>query len=500
MKKYLFVSDNIRKAVSYVCMDRRAASQIEPCNIQRKNTGGNVSGCSACSACSACSSNRKLTGKSLFGRFYGFSCFRLFDRFGKHAVRTLAAAVLFSTAAAWNLSAAVLDDAVYRACPDDARVTALAGAFTAAADDANALFHNPAGLSKIQEAVTEIQFDCRDTIPTSVLTGNEIHYCAAEPIITPRIVYAAPNWGIAMYSGFYGRIPESADSEGSDNTEFDVYRKNVLETAFSFDSENFSIGFGFKSAKGQKLKDGPLTLSKDPARNELMAELISQVFLGEYGSPPNGSENGTSADAEHANEELLLSAGLLADFNVFSAGLYHDRLVDLIELSNDGALMGYEELMTYLDAGIAFRSRWYDDARNTNMTRILFSADIDNIGFGLLEEHKALLEQPPDDISQIHDIRRLQLGVEAGLHFSETTSISLRAGYSEPVLHLKDLLYGFSSADKGTLTMGAGLDLFFASMDVSLQAPPKALSLLFDPQYDYGVKPLQGRVTIGASF
>ncbi|MCF7944061.1 MAG: hypothetical protein K9L75_00820 [Spirochaetia bacterium] len=349
----------------------------------------------------------------------------------------------------------------------------LSGAFTAVADDSNALFYNPAGLSDLQNGNTKVQLDYEDAVTMNGLEIDNMDHFFSKPVITPKILYTAPNWGISLYSGYQADIPDSEDSSSENNMVLDITKKNVLEAGFSIDLGSISLGLGFRSSK--ELNAESITIQKDISTENLYIELFQNVLLGEY----------TSQSGE--NEELMVSGGFLADLGSFSVGVYNDSLIDLISLTNEGDILN--SFFSDISVGAAFRTRNYDDYGNIKLLRFLWALDIDNAALGVFEENEDL------DMDQ----RKLQMGFETGLYFSEKANLAIRAGYSEPLPKYRDLLFGLN-INEGTFSFGLGLNFLFTTFDIGVQAPPDAFVLLIDPEYDYTGDPVQGRITLGVSF
>lgn len=348
----------------------------------------------------------------------------------------------------------------------------LSGAYTAVADDSNTLFLNPAGLSELQNGNTKVQLDYEDAVTMNGLEIENMNHLFYKPVITSKILYTAPNWGVSLYSGYKADIFDS-ESSSSGEVVLDITKKNVLEAGFSFDLGAVSLGLGFRSSK--ELNTDSITIEKNISTENLYIELFQNVLLGEY----------TSQSGE--NEELMVSGGFLADLGSFSVGVYNDSLIDLISLTNEGDILN--SFFSDISVGAAFRTRNYDDYGNIKLLRFLWALDIDNAALGIFEENEA-----PDK-----EQRKLQMGFETGLYFSEKANLAIRAGYSEPLPDYRDLLFGLN-INEGTFSFGLGLNLLFTTFDVGVQVPPDAFVLLIDPEYDYTGEPVQGRITMGVSF
>ncbi|MCF7945466.1 MAG: hypothetical protein K9L24_01240 [Spirochaetia bacterium] len=377
----------------------------------------------------------------------------------------------FSTLTGFSMhSLSALDS--FSSNPGEARIMGLSGAYTAVTDDSNALFYNPAGLSELQNGNTKVQLDYEDAVTMNGLEIDNMDHFFSKPLITPKILYTAPNWGISLYSGYQSDIID-AEGSSSDEVVLDITKKNVLEAGFSFDLGSISLGLGFRSSK--ELNAESITLEKNISTENLYIELFQNVLLGDY-----SSQNGE-------NEELMVSGGFLADLGSFSVGVYNDSLIDLISLTNEGDILN--SFFKDINIGAAFRTRNYDDYGNIKLLRFLWALDIDNAALGIFEEN-----EDPDK-----DQRKLQIGFETGLYFSEKANLAIRAGYSEPLPDYRDLLFGLN-INEGTFSFGLGLNLLFTTFDVGVQVPPDAFVLLIDPEYDYTGEPVQGRITMGVSF
>ncbi len=338
------------------------------------------------------------------------------------SIKIIFSAFLISLIGAFTVSA----DHVSNDSIGDMRIAGMSGAYTAIADDHNALFYNPAGLGTLRTSTLGIFLHYRDSF--------ESPYFKA-PSLKPEFYYAAPGWGVSISSAY--NLTED------DNKTYTIDKINNVDIGFGLNLGMFSLGAAIHASKIDTIDNVTL---EGPSSPDFLMDFITQVFMNTY----NGSGSGPS------EESVLVRAGFLFDSGIFSLGLHHNSIFDVMAWSDRQELPSLETFFEGLHVGVSFRNSRLNRYGQRNLLRVRGALDIEHIGSD--------------------EDRKLQVGIEAGLHITETNKIAVRAGYSEYMPRLEDLLYGAVNPSKGTVSLGAGIDLLILSVQAAASIPAEALT------------------------
>jgi len=372
----------------------------------------------------------------------------------------------------------------------DARVMALGGAFTALADDANALYYNPAGLAylrntdlrfggttfaDLRSGVTddaslrkalEAAIDATDTYTVIYKESDpeEISYIKDNrtdaPLdeeekdllimsagglilldegfdqvrVIPNITFADRGFGIGLISSMEVNPQETLSS----HTELSFTHKRGIIGGFSFNAGPAALGVNGRYYK----QDSHLfTFDYDPTddlndADEEFKEVVMNPLEGESIFEAGGGG--------------MLTLGPL------TAGIYVDNLLNLA-LTEEGSLTDdYDGLLSdaweTANAGLAFEPFSRKDSYRNSFINLIAVGDLKNIG---------------DD-----EARAASVGAEAGLNIGDVLTADLRAGYSQYLPgELSEISRDSFDAARGEVTFGAGVKALILNLDIAASVP-----------------------------
>ncbi len=311
---------------------------------------------------------------------------------------------------------------------ENMRLSGMAGAYTAVADDYNALFHNPAGLANLRNRSLGINVHYVDDAVTPFFSS---------PSVKPEFYFSSPGWGAGISSSFY-----VMEQEGGDYT---IHRINSADLGFAFGIGMISFGTSLHASKKDTITGVELG---GPGSPDFLMDFFTQVFLNAY----------DTNDAE-SEESVMLKAGFLFDTGIIAAGVSHGSLFDIMAWSENQELPGFDDVFGGFHAGVSLRNSRLNRFGGENMLRIRGALDMKYIG--------------SDNRRTIH------AGLEAAVHLAQVGKVSLRAGYSEKLPNAADLLTLSLDPNEGTFTFGAGIDFLVFSLQAAAEIPG---SVLFDQQ------------------
>ncbi len=339
----------------------------------------------------------------------------------------------------------------------DARVLGLGTAYTALADDANALYLNPSGLRRHYRNTMSLRIDARDSAD-GTLFGQDAPVTGflVNPEVEGEFLYTTRNWGIALYSKYFMHI-----DYGESEYTFDVAKYNSLLVGLSTGIGPISLGANLKATKLNR-KTG-VDIPVDDAVGILLP-FLQEIILGEYNA---------SLGAE---EQVLMGVGALIDLGNFSIGAYSDEFLNFMYGDDSEIRLDVDSIVQGLNAGIAYQSDTYDQYGNFRILQFTIAADVHGIG---------------DDVNRV-----LAIGTETNLRFLEYMQMALRVGFRQDLPAIGDLLFG-PDFTEGTYTGGLGIVLPFMKLDAALQVPTDAIKYALNPTETYTGSDVEAQLTFG---
>lgn len=396
------------------------------------------------------------------------------------------------------------------------RAQGMGGAFTAVADDSNALFVNPAGLAFLRSGELRVAVGAGGSFTKFSFFGE------------PEFPYVEPDWndpegdGYVTYDDFFGTpVPFDpadygfpwSDEEGSDLPTYseavnqydefraaysvveqfqnvsdlagaprvilqrrgwavgNINRVNVLVQPGFFDNNNPDVtpmdvsvvrDGGFIGGLG--LRFGPFAAGAN-ARFFSRSTASTTFTLDEFdGGPPEelvqlllfGPEEGSDITAETA-PRLQVGVGGLFALGPLNAGAYLDNLLAFLE----GEEVDFGAIFDTLNFGVAWTPTNEKTARTRSGLQLSAAADLRGIG---------------SDTERV-----LTAGVEAGLDLGGVIVLVGRGGYRQPVPG--SLLEVADNIDPRTGVYTVGGQLKFLFLEIQGAADFPADVLLDPPSY-----------------
>ncbi len=338
----------------------------------------------------------------------------------------------------------------------DARVAGLGTAYTALADDSNALYLNPAGLRRQYGNTMSIRLDIQDSINGDILSGEPMTGIFENPELEGEFLYTSRNWGIAAYSKYFMDI-ETTDEEYL----FNVGKFNSLVFGLSTGLGPISLGANIKATK-YDYKNNPVEFPKEEPIS-LIIPFIQEVILNDYNS-------------SDPDENVSMGVGALLDIGNFSLGVYSDQFLDFMYGDDSEIKLDLDNIVKGLDVGIAYQSDNYDKFGNYRVFQFTLAADVHDLG---------------DD-----DNRIFAMGSETNLRLFEYMQLAIRLGYQQEIEEIDDLLFGISMVE-GDYSVGIGAILPFMKFDAAATIPAEAIIQMIDSEDSYTGDRIAAQLTFG---
>ena len=400
---------------------------------------------------------------------------------------------------------------------NDARVMAMGGAFTAVADDADALFYNPAGLVFLNGADLNIgmtmlvdtnadmvgmdiyefsDFNLWDLqvvdgtveaggVPVDLQTlyGFENSWDGIEamqgwydgllPLLdglgtgvdqlrfTPNVSFANNGFGVGMLGGVVvsPAMVEYPEASGTYlDYGFEIAKRSGVIAGMGFGIGPFSIGANLKYFRESRTLFGLPTDSY----------IDFEQYVDSFGLSPSVQESLIEIFADDAiavdatlEDHIEMGLGGMYVLGGLTVGAYVDSILGIVVdeqggLKNDFRAM-LEAAARTANVGISFDPSMRKITGREPFFNMLISADLKNIG---------------DDYH-----RFLNLGTEVGIHIGELAQVDLRAGYKQyltgPIMHImhQDII----ALDRGEVSFGAGVKALFAQVDIAATVPARLI-------------------------
>ncbi len=399
---------------------------------------------------------------------------------------------------------------------NDARVMAMGGAFTAVADDADALFYNPAGLVFLDGAdlnvgmtmlvdtnanlVDMATYDFSDFnlwdlqiadgtvmaggVPVDLVSyGFENSWDGIEamrswydgliPLLdglntgvdqlrfTPNISFANNGFGIGMLGGVVVKpaMIEYPEASGTYmEYGFEIAKRSGLIAGMGFGFGRLSLGANLKYFRESRTRFGLPTDSY----------IDFEQYVNSFGLSPSVQESLIEIFIDDAiavdatlEDHIEMGVGGMYVLGGLTVGAYVDSILGIVVdeqggLKNDFRAM-LEAAARTANIGISFDPSMQKVTGREPFFNLLISADLKNIG---------------DDYQ-----RFLNLGTEVGIHIGELAQVDLRAGYKQyltgPIMHImnQDII----ALDRGEVSFGAGVKALFAQVDVAATVPARLI-------------------------
>lgn len=366
----------------------------------------------------------------------------------------------------------------------DARVFALGDAFTAVADDVNALFYNPAGLAYLNNGDLRIggsaffdfnselavnESDLADDIYAAIGNSDTYDYNSDDEIVydgggslseededilaeqvipmmllhkvvdrmqlLPNVSYAGKNWGVGSSASMTVEPIETEENEMYN--EFQITQEMGIIGGMGFDLGPAAVGV---NARYFKEISTPFTFDYDPFSN---LEGIDEDIMDALSD--NGQEEYT----------LEMGVGGMVTLGSLSLGTYVDNFLNIVvddsgELAEDNVL---DKAWETANVGIAFEPSNRKGSQRRSLINFLAAADLNNIGD--------------------NENRVLSLGSEMGLHLGEGEVITMdgRVGYKQYLPGELDEIEEIININQGEITMGMGFKALFFKFDAGVSFP-----------------------------
>jgi hypothetical protein len=340
----------------------------------------------------------------------------------------------------------------------DARVSSLSGAYTAVADDPNALYLNPAGLNRMNSSSMSIRLDLIDQLNGDFFTDTGLTKVFEQPVLNGEFIFTDRNWGIAAYTKY-----DMAISQSGDQYDFDVVKVNSLRLGFAAGLGPFSFGLDVRAIMQNPLYETSFTTDETVG---VIIPFLQEIILHEYSS-------------SLGHESVVMGAGVLLDLGNVTLGAYSDEVLNLMEGDESEISFSAEDVLRGLNAGIAYKSSVYTKYGDFRPLQFTAAVDLHDLG------------DP--------EIRTIVAGMEANLRFLEYAQFALRLGYAEPLAEFDELLFGLSMKE-GVYSVGAGAILPFLKIDASLGIPGEALLHTMNPEGSYAGADVTAQITFGFAF
>lgn len=337
----------------------------------------------------------------------------------------------------------------------DARITGLSEAYTAVADDSNALYRNPAGLNNLTGPSMSLRLDGTDTISAISLIDPSSIGLFVDPRLSGEFLYTTRNFGVSVVSKYFMEIEPV-----SGGYRFDVTKRNSLQVGTSLGLGPLSIGATIRATKEDTRAN--IDVPSDETVG-ILIPFLQNVILGDYSSTL-------------ARERVVMGVGALLNLGSFSVGAYSDEFIDFMYNQTSEIKLDVDSILKDLTVGIAYQSPTYDSFGNYRALQFTAAADLARIG---------------DDTQRV-----ISIGTEANLRFLQYMQLSVRLGYQEPVEQLDELLFGLSLTD-GDYSVGVGAVLPFLKLDAALKIPSEALMYNLSPAGEYEGDEVLAQITFG---
>ncbi len=345
----------------------------------------------------------------------------------------------------------------------DARMMALGNAFTAVVDDGNALFYNPAGLAYLRYSDfilgTSFLMEFTPEGMDKLLEEEEIPIEDVLDRFTfiPRAIYAERGWAVGALIDRH-LYPISFDEE-SGNFVMEVEQKLGLAAGMGINLGPLAVGGNVRLFKDHKTTLAENTLGMTDS--DFFSLLLFEGF----------------SDTLEAENKIEVGAGALVTLGSLSAGIYIDKLLDILE-GADGD--GYEGVLgsalQTANVGVAFEPFSQKTARRRGLLNIMLAADLKNLG---------------DD-----DMRVFSAGTEVGLRLGNAITASARLGYSQPLPgELADAFSGYNP-DDGEIAFGIGAKALALDLNFAMTMPAQLLIDPPDEEVQFGAYPYGPRFMV----
>ncbi|MBN2049289.1 MAG: hypothetical protein JW760_02490 [Spirochaetales bacterium] len=376
----------------------------------------------------------------------------------------------------------------------DARTRGMANAFTAVADDYNALYFNPAGLAYLnnsdfvlglggnasgKKGLTFLEeeypsiweswendgyeyedsffghsvyfdpadygFFWDDDPDTATMSYQEavdayeqkrtfeIIRNLSDMNLYPRLAYAAPHWGVSTINNVTLE-PSGFDPE-TEEFFFRILKETGIMGGLGLNIGPIAAGLNIKYFK-EVVDSSSFTVSE--TEDGPPEDFFQDIFFG--------------SDNEEATSDHKIEAGLGFIFTLGSLnlGAYLDNLLFFIEETDDGVEVD-PGLLDTLSVGAAWTP--FDQKMKDQRGILNFIAAVDLKNLGSRTE------------------RELAAGVEAGINLGGVIVGNARLGYTQPLVGaLADIADQFDPR-LGLYSMGMGWKFLFAAINFSLQIP-----------------------------
>ena len=391
----------------------------------------------------------------------------------------------------------------------DARVRGMGGAFTAVADDINAITHNPAGLAYLTDTHLVVGLDVNVEMRKRLVYGEEefpwvwedyggstMVYRYWDEFLQTQVRFDPAEYGFAYDPEIPGDYERAAREyiEWRDAYDFYVFAENTSDMrliphvayatrnwGFSTISDNAvdfltgvqyfgmntpidvlvrkrtgvrgALGMGFGplavggTAKFVKVSSYVLNYTADDMREGPPGDFMQQVLFGPH--------DGDVQTVERWAFEL--GVGGMFTVRALTVGAYLDNLLYFIQTDEDGTRID-AGLFDTLSLGVAWSPYFDRYARRRSPMNLIVAADFRNVGS--------------------HTNRELSLGVEAGINLGRVIMANVRGGYTQSLPGpLSEALDGINPY-LGSYTMGFGWKFLVGEMNFAYTMPS---DMMFDP-------------------
>jgi len=380
----------------------------------------------------------------------------------------------------------------------DARVRALGGAYTAVADDLNAISMNPAGLGYLKHKNLVLGMDFNVEMKKRIFFGQEQYpyiweswdgttsnwvywddflqtdvifdpisygfsdgaeynewrnmydfYSFADNtsniFVIPQAAYVTKNWGVSTISDI--GIDFIVDSYVGLETplQLEISKKQGVMGALGFALGPISLG---ANVKYYKMSSYTLDYGMEDFDEGPPEDLIQQIFVG-----PEDFSDVTSEPVVEVGVGTIFTLGTL------SAGAYLDNLLFFLAETDEGAVEAdLPGIFDTLSVGVAWTPFDSKLKEKKGLLNLIAAVDLKNLGSATN--------------------RQLAAGAEIGLNLGRVIMVNSRLGYTQGLPG--ELSEAFSTLDPylGLYSIGMGVKVLFMEIDFDFQFPS---DMVFDP-------------------
>ncbi len=383
----------------------------------------------------------------------------------------------------------------------DARTKGMAGAFTAVADDLNAIYLNPAGLGFLKNKNFVVGLDFNLEMNKRLVFGEEEFpdieqsYDSGEEswiywdefmgtnvefnpedygfatveeyntfkdaysfftfadntsnlLAVPHIAYATKGWGVSTINDIGIEFVTQSDYYGDETPlNVEIAKKVGVMGAIGFHFGPVGVGANVKyytessytlDYTAEDFMDGPPD------------DFFQQIFMG-----PNEDNLDSEVESE---PHLEMGVGALATIGTFSVGAYIDNLLFFLDLTGESVDLDQVGLFDSLSVGGAWTPFDNKLKEKRGILNLIAALDLKNIG---------------DDVD-----RELAAGAEIGINLGRVIMLNTRLGYNQSLPGTLATAFNDINPFLGTYSVGVGMKFLIGEFNFAMEFPA---DMVMDP-------------------